>query len=71
MRATILPGGSTPKLNDDALRPSLRLIAENAAEEAQMEKLMTQLKQAGANVSQYGQPTAADYMAVGLEVELA
>jgi hypothetical protein len=49
----------------------LRLIAENAAEEDQIKSLLANLKQGGATVSQYGQPTSADYMAVGLEVELA
>ncbi len=68
---TLAPCVPSQDSNRRAYPPLLRLIAENAAEEAQVAALLTQLKAGGANVSQYGQPTSADYMAVGLEVELA
>jgi hypothetical protein len=85
MRITILPFSLPPTKAINTLAPCvpsqdsnrrtypplLRLIAENAAEEAQIAALLTQLKANEVTVSQYGQPTSADYMAVGLEVELA
>jgi hypothetical protein len=70
MRITILPAHPASCFLP-ASPALLRLIAENAAEEAQIAALLTQLKANEVTVSQYGQPTSADYMAVGLEVELA
>lgn len=51
----------------------LRLIAENAAEEAQIQAEYTRLQNAGAKVSWYGKEAygGSDHMALGLEVELA
>lgn len=53
--------------------PILRLIAENAAEEAQINQEYIRLKNAGAKVSWYGKEAygGSDHMALGLEVELA
>jgi hypothetical protein len=64
MRITIL---STTNKND---KPHLRLIPENAAEEAQVELLQSKLSQAGIRVAQYGGPRHDDYMVSGIELEL-
>lgn len=75
MRITILPRLHIPGTpNYEAGNsPLLRLISENAAEEAQITAEYARLKEAGAKVCWYGREHQGgnDYMALGLEVELA
>lgn len=75
MRITILPRVANATATEHH-RPDpalLRLISENAAEEAQIAAEYTRLKEAGAKVQWYGREHQGgnDYMALGLEVELA
>lgn len=74
MRIHIIPEHKQTLSNISVMQPAiLRLIAENAAEEAQINQEYIRLKNAGAKVSWYGKEAygGSDHMALGLEVELA
>lgn len=74
MRIHIIPAHQVSPRPHERIQPAiLRLIAENAAEEAQIQAEYTRLKNAGAKVSWYGKEAygGSDHMALGLEVELA
>lgn len=75
MRIAILPAYAPCHVHANAFtcRAILRLISENAAEEAQITQEYTSLKNAGAKVAWYGREAhgGSDHMAIGLEVELA